>query len=329
MKKLAVFLISIIVMLLTVSFFGINEVLQVLLTSNITLLFFAVVCQLVIIVLYGLRFKIITSKYKKLSVKEAINVATIGNFVSQITPVAKIGGQPLMIYMIKDKIGSEKSSAVVIMDTVVDFIVSVLLVALIIVFFYNLIPFVLLAPLIIFAIITLALIFGFLKMFLSKSTLSKIVDWFLEKVKRFKKIDKIFHTNIFQYSFSKTLRDKKIMSLGMIVSTAIKGFEMLRVWIIFAAIGISLPVSLLLIIWSVMLLVLSIPWLPGHLGLFEFGVSSAFVILGLAPSQAAGGILLDRFVSFWFVLAFSAVLIWLSRHKFSNILNVPENRQLE
>ncbi len=329
MKKLALFAISIIIMLITISFFGITEVFSVLLASNMNFVFFAVLCQIAIILLYGLRFKIITSKYKKLAVKDAINIATIGNFVSQLTPVAKVGGQPLMIYMIKDKIGSEKSSAVVIMDTVVDFIVSVLLVALIIIFFYNLIPFVLLVPLIVFAIITLALIFGFLKMFLSKDALSRVIDWFLEKIKRFKKIDKIFHTNIFQYSFSRTLRDKKIMSLGMFISVLIKGFEMLRVWVIFAAIGIFLPTSLLLIIWAIMLLVLSIPWLPGHLGLFEFGVSSAFVILGLVPSQAAGGILLDRFVSFWFVLAFSAVLIWLSRNKISSIINMSEAKELD
>ncbi|MBI4162613.1 MAG: flippase-like domain-containing protein [Candidatus Aenigmarchaeota archaeon] len=329
MKKLAVFIISIIVMLLTISFFGIGEVAAVLIASNIRLVLIAIICQLAIIFLYGMRFKIITSKYKKLSIKESINVATIGNFVSQITPVAKIGGQPLMIYMIKGKIGSEKSSAVVIMDTVVDFIVSVLLVALIIAFFYSLIPIVLLVPLVIFALITLGLIFGFLKMFLSKDALSRVIDWLLEKAKRFKKIDKIFHTNIFQYSFSKTLHDKKIMSLGMTVSAAIKGFEMLRIWIVFAAIGIVLPTSLLLIIWAVMLLVLSIPWLPGHLGLFEFGVSSAFVILGLVPSQAAGGILLDRFISFWFVLAFSAILIWISRNKISHIINMSEEKELE
>ena len=45
-----------------------------------------------------------------------------------------------------------------------------------------------------------------------------------------------------------------------------------------------------------------VPWLPGNLGLIEFGTAGALTLLGVTGTAAAGGVLLDRFISFWLVL---------------------------
>ena len=328
-KRLAIFIFSILLMLLTVSFFGINKVLQVLLTSDISYVFLAVLCQIIIICLYGLRLKAVSSKYKSISYKDALYTSIVGNFVSQITPVAKIGGQPLMIYLLKKDIGSEKASAAVIVDTVIDFIVSTLLIIGILIVFYGSIPYIIFLPLLVFAIITLVLILGFIKMFLSKNALARLIDWSIEKLKRFKRIDKIFHTQIFQNSFKTFLHDRKILSLSAALTLLVKAFELARIWLVFAAISIFLPLTVLIIVWAIIVVLLTIPWLPGSLGLYEFGAASAFVVLGLMPSQAAGGILLERFISFWFVIVFSAIVATISKNKLSSLFAMSEKKELQ
>ncbi len=325
-KRILVFLFSILLALLTISLFGIGDVAFVVANSNISLLAFAAACQTVIMLLYAARFRLVSSKYKKLSFKDALYISTVGNFVSMVTPIARIGGQPLMIYLTKPKIGNAKSSAIVLMDTMIDFIPSTVLVMAILLLFYGRIPYQLLLPLVVFAIITGIMLAGFMKLFLSKDVLARLLDWFIERIRRFRKLDRIFHAHIFEKSFRHVLADKKIMSAGMGVSFMIKFFELLRIWIIFSAIGIFLSPVTVLIIWAVMILLLTIPWLPGSLGLFEFGASSAFIVLGLAASQAAGGVLLDRFVSFWFVIAFSLAVIWLSRQRLGEIMKLAEKK---
>ncbi len=325
-KRIAIFLFSVLVMLLAISLFGIGDVMSIILVSNLSLIFFAVLCQLIIFFLYAIRFKIMSSKYKNLSLKDAFYITTTGNFISLITPIAKIGGQPLMIYLTKEKIGSAKSSAIVLMDTIIDIISSTLLVAAILILFRTVIPYPLFLPLLVFTLLTILVTAGFMKLFLSRKVLSRMLDWFLNKIRRFKKVNKIFHAHLFEKSFRLVLEDKKIMSAGMGLSFGIKFFELLRIWIIFTAIGILLSPVAILVIWAVMLLLLTIPWLPGSLGLFEFGTSSAFILLGLTSSQAAGGVLLDRFVSFWFVIFFSVVVIWLSRYRLKEIMQLAEKK---
>ncbi|MBI4170142.1 MAG: flippase-like domain-containing protein [Candidatus Aenigmarchaeota archaeon] len=325
-KRITVFLFSILVMLLTISLFGIGDVTAIVLASNLSLIFFAVLCQLIIFLLYAVRFKIMSSKYKNLSLKDAFYITTTGNFVSLITPIAKIGGQPLMIYLTKEKIGSAKSSAIVLMDTIIDIISSTLLVAVILILFRTSIPYPLFLPLLVFTLLTILVTAGFMKLFLSRKVLSRLLNWLLNKIRHFKKVNKIFHAHLFEKSFRLVLEDKKIMSAGMGLSFGIKFFELLRIWIIFTAIGIFLSPVTILVIWTVMLLLLTIPWLPGSLGLFEFGTSSALILLGLTSSQAAGGVLLDRFVSFWFVILFSVVVIWLSRYRLKEIIQLAEKK---
>lgn len=325
-KRFLLFLFSILVALLTISLFGIGEVVRVVSTSNISLLLVAVGCQLAIIFLYAARFKVMSSKYKTISFKDALYISTVGNFINSITPIARIGGQPLMIYFTKPKIGNAKSSAIVLMDTMIDFIPSTVLVIVVLVLFHSIIPYQLLLPLVAFAAITGFLLVAFMKLFLSKDVLARLLDWFIEKIRRFRKLDRIFHAHIFEKSFRLILEDRKLMTKGGGISFLIRFFELLRIWVVFLAIGITLSPATVLIIWAFMILLLSIPWLPGHLGLFEFGASSAFIVLGLAASQAAGGVLLDRFVSFWFVIAFSLAVIWLSRQRLGEIMQLAEKK---
>jgi uncharacterized protein (TIRG00374 family) len=321
-KHLALFAVSVLIFLYVTSLFGIDTVFSIVVRSNLSLVSAAVLCQVFIFVLYAMRFKTMASKYKYVSLKDAFYIVTIGNLVNLLSPIVRIGGQPLMIYLTKGKIGSAKASAVVITDTISDMLSSVLIVVLTAIIFYSIIPYQIMLPIAAFSVVTIVLIFGFTKFFLSKGVISRFSGWVR---KRFKKRKSIFQAGVFTNSFKRVLEDKKIMSAGMGISFAIKFFEMLRMWLVFMAIGIPLSATTLLIIWSFMLVIVMIPWLPGHLGLFEFSASSAFILLGIVPQEAAGGVILDRLVSFWFVIIFSLVVVWTSQHRLSELMSKTKN----
>ena len=325
-KRIFVFVFSVGVMLLMLSLFGIEDIVSVLARANLSLILLAALSQLAVMLLYGARFRLMASKYRRLSLVDAFFIATAGNFVSLVTPIAKIGGQPLMIYLTKERIGAAKASAVVLMDTIVDMLSSVLLVGLVVILLHAFIPYPLLLPLAVFAALTLLLIAAFMKLFLSSRILSRLLGWLMSRVRRLKKADKIFHARLFERSFRLVLEDKRLMSGGMLLSYAIKLLEFLRIWIVFSAIGVFLSPAVVVVVWAVMLLLLAIPWLPGSLGLLEFGSAAAFILLGLTSSQAAAGVLLDRFVSFWFVIVVSAAVIFLSRHRLGEIMRIAERK---
>ncbi|MBI3190703.1 flippase-like domain-containing protein [archaeon] len=322
-KRIALFAVSIAVFLYVTSLFGIDAVFSIIVRSNLSYVFMAVICQVVIFALYGLRFKVMSSKYKDMSFKDAFYITVVGNFVNLLSPVVRIGGQPLMIYLAKEKIGSAKSSAIVLTDTIADMLSSVLLVVLTAIIFYSIIPYQIMYPLVLFSVITIVLIFGFTKFFLSKGIIMRFVGWVKKK---FKKRRSIFQADVFTNSFRHVLEDKKIMPAGMAISFVVKFFEMLRMWLVFLAIGIPLSGPMLLIVWSFMLVIVMIPWLPGHLGLFEFSASSAFILLGIVPQQAAGGVVLDRLISFWFVIVFSLIVIWASQHRLGELMSKSKRR---
>jgi uncharacterized protein (TIRG00374 family) len=326
-KRITLFIVSILLVLLTINFFGVEQVFSIILKSNASLLTFALVLQVVIMFLYAVRYKIITSKYKHISLKDALYISTLGNFISSLTPVAKIGGQPLMIYMTKKKIGNEKASAVVITDTIIDNLTSIVMVIAILILFFAIIPLTMLFPFLIFIFVALGIIFGFMKLFLSKTALSRVFGWFARRLGKGRNINTIFHVSSFEHCFKMVLEDRILMSIGMFVSMLIKALEVVRIWIVFAAIGIALSVSTLWIIWAFMLMILLVPWLPGHLGLYEFGVSSGFIMLGVASSEAAAGVLLDRFVSFWFVIVFALVILWLSRQQLREVFHIADKKK--
>ena len=70
-----------------------------------------------------------------------------------------------------------------------------------------------------------------------------------------------------------------------------------------------------MIIWAVLLILSMIPWLPGGLGLVEFGGIYVFIMFGIQKGVAASGMFIDRFISFWFIVLLGAVLFVINRVK--------------
>ena len=89
--------------------------------------------------------------------------------------------------------------------------------------------------------------------------------------------------------------------------------EFLRTWVIFLALGVVLPFEIVIFVWSIIMILSLVPWLPGNLGLIEAGGASAYILFGVASAVAVSGILIERLMSLWLMMGIGLMIIWLSK----------------
>ncbi|MEK6887431.1 MAG: flippase-like domain-containing protein [Candidatus Aenigmatarchaeota archaeon] len=302
------FAIGVILIALVMSFFGLKEVVATMMTANIFLITVAVLLQLLILALLALRIILIAKKYGKIGFVEAFKISMAGIAISLLTPIAKIGGEPLKIYLLRKRLGVSKATAVIAVDTIAELVSSLLMIFLVFIIFAKDVPGVIFSSFAIFLVIVAALLLGLLKLLLNPGWMRRIIKWLGRNMVKFAKVNKKDYAKLFYNAFRLLIRDKKIMLYAFGVSFATKIIEFVRMWIVFAAIGIFLPPGVVIILWSVILVLYLVPWLPGSLGLVEFFGTGTLIFFGTASGAAAGGLLIDRFISFWFVLIFGLLI---------------------
>ncbi len=314
-KRLILFILGIALTLFVIHIFGFDQTVSVLATANIELVALAFVMQLVIQGLLAARIMVIAYQKGYMSFKTAFLTTQSGIFVSLITPIAKIGGEPLKIYMLRNLFDTSKASAIVAMDSFVEIISSVIVVLFSVVLFAPQLSTHMLFIFSLFFIITFLIVGVVLKIMLTPRWLAKIVSWITKQISKFQNVDNKDYTTLFYKAFTLLIRDKKMLVISFGLSFFIKILEFVRIWIIFLALGFVVPFSTLIIVWSIVLVLLMIPWLPGSLGLVEFGAVSGYLLFNMPNAIATSAVVLDRLVAFWFVLFIGLACIYVSKKK--------------
>ena len=305
-KLIAFFALGIVIIFLLLEMLGLGEIIQILSTVNIYILFLAFAVHLATIGVLVLRIRSIAGPGPGIGLYTKTTFA--GLFVNFITPIMKVGGEPVKIYMLKKKLGGSKASAAVVLDTFVEILSSYITFFLVFVFFFFMIPGELIIYYVLFLVITLVSSIVFLKLSLTPHWLSRIFNFFIKKTTRFIKIEKKEYAKMFHDSFSTLLGNKKTMFSSLGFSLFGKILEFVRIWLIFMALGVNLPWPVIAVVWAFLLILLVIPWIPGGLGLIEAGTIAAFALMGINIHIAATAVFLDRIVWFWSVLFIGFVL---------------------
>ncbi len=299
----ALFAIGIILIAFVMSFFGFKEVVDVMATARLDYILLAVALQIAILLLLAVRLVLLSRKYSHLGFREAFKISMSGMAVSMITPIAKIGGEPLKIYLLKkNRFKGSQATAVIAVDTLAELASSLLVVFFVFVFFSREIPGILASSFAIFLVVIAAILVLFVKLLLNPRWMRRLVHFVTKRVSRFAHVKKKDYAELFYKAFLVLINDRKLIASAFGLSFVTKIIEFARIWFVFAAISIFLPADVIVIFWSVILVLYLIPWLPGSLGLVEFFGAGVLVFFGIASSAAAGGLLLDRFISYWFVL---------------------------
>ncbi|MFA4819386.1 MAG: lysylphosphatidylglycerol synthase transmembrane domain-containing protein [Candidatus Aenigmatarchaeota archaeon] len=304
------FAIGVVLIAGVVAFFGVNEVMSVVFTANTWYIAAAVIIQLAILLLLAGRLVLIARKHEHIGFIDAFKITMSGMAISMLTPIAKIGGEPLKIYLLKKKkMDGSEATAVIAVDTLAELVSSLLMVFIIFMLYARELPGVVSSSFIVFLIVVAVIIVGLLKLLLNPKWMRKLVRFAGRKISKFAHVKKRDYARLFYDAFQVLIKDKSIIASAFGMSFLTKILEFARMWLVFAAIGVFLPWDVVLIVWSVILVLYLVPWLPGSLGLIELFGTGAFVMLGITSSAAAGGLLLDRFISFWFVLIFGMLIV--------------------
>lgn len=286
--------------LLALGAFGLSGVQTALAASEPGLVAMAVLAQVAALALLAARLKVAAGRYGGLPFWQAFRATAASMVTDFLTPVAKVGGEPVKILMLKKRFGGSKASAIVTVDMLAEVVSTLAVVVLILFLLGGRMPVIVSTALFVLVVIMLFSIALFYGIFRSRTRLRRLVNWTVRRVAGHR--PRHDYITGFRQAVKALSGDRKAVACMLAASLMQKAAEMARMWLAFLAVGAVLPAETVVIAWAFMLALFVVPWLPGNLGLVEFGLAGAFVLMGVAGSAAAGGVLLDRLISFWFVL---------------------------
>src|SRR3989338_6135862 len=207
------FAIGIVLIAGVVAFFGVNEVLNVIFTSNAWYIAAAVIIQAAILLLLAGRLVLIARKHYHIGFIDAFKITMSGMAISMLTPIAKIGGEPLKIYLLKKKkMDGSEATAVIAVDTLAERGSSLLFVLFIFVMFAEHVPGVIFSSFVVFLIVVAAILVVFLKLLLNPRWMRKLIRWTAKRISRASHARKKDYARLFYNAFNVLIKDRKILA---------------------------------------------------------------------------------------------------------------------
>ncbi|PKL73943.1 MAG: hypothetical protein CVV29_00825 [Methanobacteriales archaeon HGW-Methanobacteriales-2] len=294
---------------------GFNDVVSALGKAKWEWVLFNIVLEIGINVVWTLRWKLIldvVDTSPKFTTLLMLLLASL--FGNNVTPSAA-GGEPLRAYLLKEvegtpfEIGFASSTA----DRVFEFLPFVLIsiIAALFLLIWNIPPVTRIFVIaMIIASITLfgILIYAGLRKEITQRVIISIARSIYPTAVRLTKKEIsfneisdriIFYINRFSTGFITALKDRKIFLLAFILSFAMWGFDMLRMYVCFGALGVYPPVLPLVIIYTIGILISLLPLLPGAWGIREATLIGLFAVVGVSADVVMAASLIDRLASYF------------------------------
>jgi len=293
---------------------GFDDVVNALRKAKWEWVLFNLILEVGINLVWAARWKMIidvVDKSPKFSTLTIMLFASL--FGNNVTPSAA-GGEPLRAYLLKEvedtpfEIGFATSTA----DRVFEFLPFVLIsiIAALFVLSWRIPP--LTQILVVAMIIVSILLFGILIYAgLRKEITQKIIISIAKSIYptairltkkdiTFSEIREkiIFYINRFSTGFLTALKDRKVFLFAFILSFAMWGLDMLRMYVCFGSIGVYPPLIPLVIIYTIGILISLLPLLPGAWGIREATLIGLFAVVGVSADVVMAASLIDRLASY-------------------------------
>ncbi len=306
LSVLGLFLFGILIMIGVFYFVGIEKIIYNLSRMNLFYYSLSILSVFMIIFFWALRWKtfIKMSGYEVCTIDLVKNL-TVGLAINNITPVAKLGGEPIRAYLLKKihNIPIRRGLATTISDLTIEFFVSVLIVlsSMILITFYIQPPIWLSTILTVFILLSLIGLGSIIGIYSNKRFISRIITWFIDKVKRLKPLEKTIlrRYSDFQNTFRKNLQNKKVFMKALIFGIVMKFFDVMKFFFIFMSIGYTVGIPEIVVIMGITLMLMVLPGTPGNIGIMEGGMTYAFSLMGIPIEIAATAVFLERLLWFW------------------------------
>lgn len=311
-KTVLLLVVSVLILLGMLYFVGIEQVIAALKMADLNLIALAIAAQVFTYFLYTWRWKIlnkiagIDASFKKL-----LPMVLVGLAVNNITPSGRGGGEPVRAYLLfRDTKGStfDETFAAVVADRALDTFPFVLLAAITIssmALFFDF-DIWLLAVMVLAVVVILTLLFAIIYMCINPGFGRRVEGWIIGLVRRFYKknsesVENSIHDAIagFQHTMIVLMSNRKGLVYTLTLSFAIWAFEILRVYLVFAAFGADVNLIVIGEVFIVSCLVGMIPLLPGGLGTVDGLMILLYSAAGIPASVSAAATVIERLISFW------------------------------
>jgi len=309
-KRVILFVVSI--LLLASLFYTIdyNEFFRVASKLSLHWIAYLLLLQAAILFLTALKWYVIIKRYA-VSFWHVFNASLISQLVSNVTPMNLAGGEIIRAYAISkiDRIKMEAALATVIVDLFVTILPLLFLdlVSIILIFKYNFdlrIAWILG----IVGVVILALMAASMGIVMRRGPslmlFNRLLDLFgrvgflRRHVKKIEsRVDELFSS--FHHSIRTTMTDLPTLTSGTLISASIWVSSILRLYLIFMALGVPVKFDEVVIVYTVLIMVSIFSLLPGALGIWEWVGSGMFALFGIPLEAAAAAVIIDRILFYW------------------------------
>ncbi|MDL2246053.1 UPF0104 family protein [Methanobrevibacter sp. OttesenSCG-928-K11] len=329
-KTVLFLIVGVVIMAVMLWFIGIEEIIASLELANLWLILAAIAIQVFTYFLYAFRWEII-NKITDIDVgfKKLLPMVLVGLAVNNITPSGRGGGEPVRAYILAKEVDKpmEESFATVITDRALDTFPFVLLAVITIIgvtFYFPLSPWI--VGVMILAVVAIILVLSLLiYMSINENFGKKLTNWIIRIVHRFYKKDpenmEIKVKEIvggFQSTMKQMISNKNMLYYALPLSFIIWIFEILRVYVVFLAFGVSVSPIIIGEIFILASLIGMIPLLPGGLGAIDGVMILFYSAAGIPASISAAATVVERLISFWMSTIIGLLLV---PHYGASVLN--------
>jgi len=312
-KKLALLLLSIGLIAGILYLVGFDKTASVLMRLSLGYFLLLLLIQLATMILSALKWRLIL-RHNKVSFTNLLASTFVGYLINNINPMGMAGGEPVKAFILskKEKMPTEKAFASVVVDLFLEifpiFILSAIAIFLVLssgvpVEIAFVIAAASLALLVLFALsVTLVINREYsLRMIGAFTGLVARIPLLKRRVAKIRsEMDEIYGR--FNDAMKRHMLDNYILVLGTFISMSCWFLRILRVYVAFKAVGVDIPIPVLVIVEAVAIVVTFFPILPGAIGVWEGTSIALFVILapGVSAAEATTVALIDRVIFYIF-----------------------------
>ena len=340
-KNILPYVSGIILISIFIKFIGYQEFIKLIKGADPLYLGLAFIFQIINLFFESYKWKPILESLKpNVSMKNVFIATMIGIFFNNITPGARTGGEPMKTFMIskeEDISPVENVFATVTVDRIVEslpfFVLAIFSVLYVNLFFTVKWGIIVILSFIIIGYVLVLLVASYICF--NKNAGEKVVFSFLKIIGKFsnriKKYEDLALSMVenFHTQFQLILKSRNNLYKSILASIFMWISWILRTYFVFLALGKPLNPVLVTLVTTISLLMGFIPFLPGGIGIVEVTMSVLYAALKVGKNVAVTATILDRIISFWFVLILAGIISSYNLPKFKDMKSEAKARMTD
>ncbi|MFQ5974913.1 MAG: flippase-like domain-containing protein [Candidatus Hydrothermarchaeales archaeon] len=297
------FVIGAIIFAILIKLIGLEDTIRTLKLADKRLFLLATLLQFIILAVRAYRWQYLLEDVgERVGLKDLYVIILAGTFGNNVTPGARVGGEPFKAYLLKKNFGikARRGFATIVVERIYDFIVLAAMAIISYLYVMSMLDIERRSKFAITAvmIILILLLSGVANAIFSERIANKIFHFLPERYKT--GLLDAFPT--FRENSLNLIKNLKLF-LSMFSITAILWLlDVARVVILFYSLNYPVSFMEITMVFTLSIFLSTIPFLPGGLGLTEGAMVGLYSAIGIPLVITVIATLLDRIIAYWLMI---------------------------